>query len=92
MSTYCYLELCGFGNWLPKARKFNEDTIIAIKYEENIKIRLPTITNLTNYYLVVPFKFTNYTLDRLAHKIDTVRTNNISPLDILDMDFSKEKQ
>ena len=92
LSTYCYLELYGFGNWLPKARKFNEDTIIAVKYEEEIKISLPIISNLTNYYITVPFKFTNYTLDRLAHKIDTVRLNSISPTGILDLDFSEENQ
>jgi hypothetical protein len=84
--TFVYLELSGFNNWLPYTRKFKKDPIIAIKYDDMIKIRLPFISSLTNVYISVPFVVSNYTLDKLADKINAVVLNHMSPDDFLNSD------
>ena len=84
---FSYLELNDFNEWTPFARKFIKGPIVAVRYDEEIRIEIPLISKLTNTHLVVPFKFSHFTLDRLAHKIDKVKIDEVAPVDILDLDF-----
>lgn len=43
--------------------------MIAIKYEAQIKLPIPIVSNAVNAYITVPFDPTAYKLNRLANNV-----------------------
>ena len=78
--SYFYFELTDFYGWVPNLKKLRDVSCRYISFDDQIKIKLWMISDLTNFYIEVPHKFTPDSLDVLANEIGSKFEREESPI------------